>query len=305
MGYPDIVLLDDFNLVIAQMHTMRGQRPMLEEPCFLHDLKGTFSIVLQATIHLIHGLRHMDMNFCPQLVRCGNHLFQIFRRASINCMWAKHDGNTSVCLSMEIFIKGNILRQLLFCIRRNTDQATGKNSPHARFLYDLRDLFHARTIHIDKSRCSGTEHFHSREHAAPVDIFTLHLRLYRPDFLIEPIHELHVIRVASEKRHRRMRMGIHQSWDCQHSRCINRLVKCVMLFFYCSDGFDLILFYHQIRLLHLIVRQEHCRIPDPYRHFIYSNPRYAFCSAVNSSIATPMDSSLSSAIFWLISSGIK
>ena len=68
-------------------------------------------------------------------------------------------------------------------------------------------------IHVEEGRRTAAEHLHAGQLGAPIDVLVRQLRLIRPDGLLEPLHERHVVAVAAEECHGGMRVGVDESGD--------------------------------------------------------------------------------------------
>ena len=60
-------------------------------------------------------------------------------------------------------------------------------------------------VEIDRSRM---DHLHAGQAGPPVDVLRLQFGLRGPDMVVQPVHQLHVVRIAAQQRHGRMGMAI-------------------------------------------------------------------------------------------------
>ena len=221
-----MVLLHDGDLFIIEMDAVRGERAALEEPCFLHIGKRTLTVLLLDLRNLRARLVHVDMHFRAELLRRARDLLQEIRRTGVGRVRAEHDGDAAVRRAVIVLVERDILLDFLLAVRRYADDTAREDAAHARLRDDIRDALHERPVHIRKRRRARLDHLDRGQRRAPVDIVRDHLRLDRPDMVVEPLHELHIIRVAAQERHRRVRMSIDEARHCKHILPIYDLIGC-------------------------------------------------------------------------------
>lgn len=68
-------------------------------------------------------------------------------------------------------------------------------------------------IHIEKRCRPAFYHFETSELRSPINILARQFRFIRPDLLLQPGHQRHVIAKTTEKRHSGMCMRIYETRD--------------------------------------------------------------------------------------------
>ena len=221
-------------------------------------------------------------------------------------MRSEHHGDATISRTVKILIEGGVLLQLLVTVRHNADETAREDAAHPRLLDHLGNALHIRSVHIGKARRSAADHLDGGKHCTPVDIIGAEFCLDRPDHLLQPVHELHIVCIAAQEGHRCMCMRIHKAGDCKMRRTINDLV-CVKVMRYISNSRDTIIRNGDIGSRSRPIRQKRSDVLNQRIQctLSYASPRYSFCSALSSSMETPRELSLIFAISTLISSGMR
>ena len=68
------------------------------------------------------------------------------------------------------------------------------------------------------------QHFYDAQHCAPVDVIGIHLVLNRPDFVLQPIHKRHIIRIAAQQCHRNVAVGVDHAGGSQLALAVHDFV---------------------------------------------------------------------------------
>ena len=66
-----------------------------------------------------------------------------------------------------------------------------------------------RPVHVHDRRHAAQQHFGRAEQCAHADVVVGLARFERPDMVVEPLHEGHIVSIASLERHGHVAMGIH------------------------------------------------------------------------------------------------
>ena len=106
-----------------------------------------------------------------------------------------------------------LLQELLPEVRvPHVDEPLAEDRAEAHLLHRPCGLVHVE-VHVVEARRPALDHLKARELRAPVDVLGLDLRLPRPDRLLEPRLQRHVVRVAPEERHRGVGVRVHEPRD--------------------------------------------------------------------------------------------
>ena len=111
-------------------------------------------------------------------------------------MGSQHHLDASVRFIVPVLEKFHIFRQLGRRIRRITNQAPGQGSPETGLLYHTGSFIHKK-VHIRKSRGAALQHLQDCQLAPPVNSVAVQVSFRRPDHLIQPVHERHVVGITS------------------------------------------------------------------------------------------------------------
>ena len=103
------------------------------------------------------------------------------------------------------------------------DQRGADRRPNPGVLDGTRDRPRS-PVHVPKPHRPAAHHLYAGEPRSPVHVLVVDARFDRPDHPLEPLHEGHVVAVASEQRHRRVRVPVDQARHEGHPRRIDGLV---------------------------------------------------------------------------------
>ena len=88
--------------------------------------------------------------------------------------------------------------------------ARTEQRPHPRAI-DRIENRRLRPVHVHDRRHAAQQHFGRTEQCAHADVVVGLARFERPDMVVEPLHEGHIVGIAALERHGHVAMGIHQS----------------------------------------------------------------------------------------------
>ena len=80
-------------------------------------------------------------------------------------------------------------------------------------------------IHIEKRCRPAFYHFETSELRSPINILARQFRFIRPDLLLQPGHQRHVIAKTTEKRHSGMCMRIYETRDQGFTPSVYHLIR--------------------------------------------------------------------------------
>ena len=137
-------------------------------------------------------------------------------RAGVGCVRAEHRHQAPVALAIPLLRPRDGLLEPLLRIRQKAQQHAGDHAADAAVEHRPRPLG-IGVIHIIEAGHAPADHLHDPEQRSPVDVLRLQLRFQRPDALLQPGHELHVVRIPPQQRHCRVRVRVHQPRDEHHT----------------------------------------------------------------------------------------
>ena len=108
--------------------------------------------------------------------------------------------------------------------RGEADDRLTEDRAESRFVDRLRDGL-LEVVHVDEGRRAAPRHLDRGEERAPVAELLVDVsRLGGKDEVVQPLHELHVVRDAAQERHGDVAVAIDEPRDDEHSRGIDGLV---------------------------------------------------------------------------------
>ncbi|OPZ71092.1 MAG: hypothetical protein BWY80_01392 [Firmicutes bacterium ADurb.Bin456] len=139
----------------------------------------------------------------PVLGSQASDLFQVRRRTGVGGVGPEHGLYPSFSPAIPFPDKTYAFINGLPGIWRHADHTPGKTGPYTALFCSQGHLIHFK-IHIGKGSCTRFNHFQTAQHGAPEDIFLLKFFLQGPDFFTKPLHQGHVISIATHEGHGRV-----------------------------------------------------------------------------------------------------
>ena len=157
----------------------------------------------------------MHVNFRTDGTGCIYYLVQIFLGACIGGVGAEHNCNTAVTTIMPRAIKFQVFLQGFIRIGRNPRQTAAEAGTDARIFNGFGYVVHEK-VHVRKTGCTAANHFGNTEYGLGVYDFFIQAGFRRPNFLFQPVHELHIVCIAAKSRHGNMIVCVNKSRQSQH-----------------------------------------------------------------------------------------
>ena len=148
------------------------------------------------------------------LCRFG-HIRKVVRRAGVRRVRREHEPDPPV--------RGRVIRVIILPRLPDAEQSAlvaailahkpaGKHGAHAAVRHSARRIV-GQDVHIQKGRCSGTQHLADAQQRCPVTVARLQPILHRHDPVKQPFVKRQIIRTVAEKRHICVRMRVDESRD--------------------------------------------------------------------------------------------
>ena len=132
--------------------------------------------------------------------------------------------DAAIVIALPVFRQHSVLCKLNVLVRRYADQAAAEVSTNAGFSAGTRYVLH-ESVHIGKAGSAALEHFDNAQHCTPIDVVRIHFVLDRPDFILQPVHERHIVSIAAQQRHRYVTMSINHAGRCQLALAVDDFVS--------------------------------------------------------------------------------
>ena len=132
--------------------------------------------------------------------------------------------DAAIVIALPVFRQHSVLCKLNVLVRRYADQATAEVGTDAGFSAGTRYVLH-ESVHIGKAGCAALKHFDNAQHRTPIDVVGIHFVLDRPDFILQPVHERHIVSIAAQQRHRYVAMSINHAGRCQLPLAVDDFVS--------------------------------------------------------------------------------
>ena len=197
-------LAQDAAIPVGQVHAVCGDQPPVEHSQRIEILHGRRAVTLADHAHLVERLgdvrRHRDA-----VTTAGLHPApQILRRTGVGGMrrQSRTDARRSLAFLDE---RGQVAFE---GFEPRIEVARTEQRPHPRAI-DRIENRRLRPVHVHDRRHAAQQHFGRAEQCAHADVVVGLARFERPDMVVEPLHEGHIVGIASLERHGHVAMGIH------------------------------------------------------------------------------------------------
>lgn len=171
------------------------------------------------------------MDFGAQFPCLVDEFMEIIRRARIRRVRPHHDRDAAIGLAVPVEEELAVFIEAGLGIRPDTDTAAAQAGADARFFDGAGFLVHV-VVHIGIGRRTAADRFGNAQHGLGVNDIVCQFGFSRPDFLFQPVHELHVVGITAEDRHGYMVMGIDETRQGQHALAVDDfiIVRCLRRF---------------------------------------------------------------------------
>ena len=76
-------------------------------------------------------------------------------------------------------------------------------------------------VHVEEGCRAALDHLEGGYTGTPIDVLLREVSLHGPDHIIEPVHQIEIIAVATEEGHCRVGVTIHEAWYDSQSVPLN------------------------------------------------------------------------------------
>ena len=129
-------------------------------------------------------------------------------------------GTVIIFVQLHIFLKGFHSR------RHKANRPPAENTTDACTDGFLRYRFQIWSVHISIGSSTALYHFQQGKLRPGTDIPLHHLSLNRPNLVVQPVHQLHIVSIAAEQCHGGMGVGIYQPRHRKMILAFNNIICC-------------------------------------------------------------------------------
>ena len=209
----------------------------LEETEVIHEGDRCLAVFLEAVFYLPFCFGEMDVDRDAALHRFVAHLPNVVRWAGVGSVRSEHDMEASVSGAFPFLEELDILLKAALCIRADACEAASQISADTGFVSSLRAGVHEH-VHVAEGGGAAADHFCESKHASPVDDVVVEVVFSRPDLVLQPVHQFHIVGVGAEQCHRNVGVGIHKPGHGQHAFPIDDFLI-VFVFWVFREIFDI------------------------------------------------------------------
>ena len=221
--YTHVLGSHDIHILVGQMYAVRSNSTQLKHAQLIHQLNRCHAMLFDNGINLKFSFAQMHLDFCLVGSSLGNNLFQIINRTSIRSVWTVGDADTAIIIALPVLRQHGVFCQLYILVRRYADQAAAEVGADTGFGAGTRNVLH-EGVHVGKTGSTALQHFYDAQHCTPVDVVSIHLVLNRPDFVLQPVHERHIVGIAAQQRHRNVAVGVDHTGSSQLALAVHDFV---------------------------------------------------------------------------------
>ena len=168
-----------------------------EHTQFIHHHDGSNAVFFNIVLYFALSFAKVHLNFYVIFFSSSDYSFKIINRASIRSVRTEGYANTTIVITVPILSELDVFRKLIVFIRSKTNQTAAEVSTNTGFSTSLSNIIH-KVVHICKASSTTFKHFCDTKHCTPVNVFGTHFRFERPNFILQPIHQRHIISVATK-----------------------------------------------------------------------------------------------------------
>jgi hypothetical protein len=167
------------------------------------------------------ALGGVDMNAEPETLRLPHHSSQEFLVAGVGSVRGEPGCDPSRRRTVEILGKGRCTFDTFRPLTAEDGPREGSPRPGSVDSFDR--PIHVKVV-VGDGRHASLDHLRQPELHTPENVVGRKVRLQWPDVLVEPGRNIDILGQATEDPHRHVRVGVDESWDGQHLRCLDDLV---------------------------------------------------------------------------------
>ena len=223
MGDAYVLFCHDVHIVIIDPDAVSSQAAAIQYADFIHQGNRRLAVLLLDIFDFTFGFAEVDMDFCPQFPGLVDEFMEIIGRARIRRMRPHHDSNAAIGFAVPVEEELAVFIEAGLGIRPDADTAAAQAGADSRFFDGAGFLVHV-IVHVSIRRRSATNHFSNAQHGLGINDIIRQFGFSRPDFLFQPVHELHIVSIAAEDRHSDMVMGIDEARQGQHPLAVNDFI---------------------------------------------------------------------------------
>ena len=217
------------NISIIQPYAVGGNGRTVKEPCFGNILERALAVLFLNLPDFILCFGHVDMHIDAVLCRNLRCRLAKIRRTGIWCMDTQQNADQAITGTMIVLVQIHVFCQAFHSCRRKANQAAAENPPDTCTDSFLCHRLHAWAVHISIGSSAALDHLHQCQLCPHADVILHHLCLHRPNPVVQPVHQLHIVSIAAEQCHGGMGVGIYQPRHRKAVLAFNNIISSKIL----------------------------------------------------------------------------
>ncbi len=225
MAYADSLLDQRFDVRIRQMDAVRGEnRRHVQQPEVVEPLDGGPAELAEAVLDLLSGLGDVNVDADLRLASGLDDPAKEMVRAGVGRMRPEHRDQQAPASVTPLPRELDGRLQASPGVGEKPEQDARDVRPDAAVNHRTGGRLEV-VVHVVEAGDAPADHLHDPQHRAPVDVLLLQLHLQRPDALLQPGLQRHVVGVAAQQRHRTVRVRVDEAGHRHHAFGVDRLVS--------------------------------------------------------------------------------
>ena len=203
----------DLQIALIQMNAMRAQKRPFQRAHLMQRLNRRRAPQRFHVAQFAFGFLQMRVKQATDFARRIEHFLPMIARASVKRVRRERRRKQPAklrVLDLASARESNRVGDALFWLRQDSQKNAADNRAHLAFCKSARALVVGK-IHVGARCRAAAQHFRARQKCPVVNIVGRKIGFQRPDFLLQPRFERHIVGVTAQKRHRGVRVRVDQS----------------------------------------------------------------------------------------------
>ena len=203
-------------VAIAQMNAVSRDRTLLQKSVSINQFDGRATETLANLALLVVSFGQMDRNGQTILLAQLSRTVHILLRATIRSVGSDHYRQAIALFGL----RHRCGQVLLECRHTVVNKAGRQHRADTQFLSRISHRL-LIPIHIDKGRHATAQHLDNTQLGTQLHIVAVDQRLVGPDVVVQPLHQLNIVGIASHQCHRHVAMGVDQTRHQQFASSVH------------------------------------------------------------------------------------